>query len=158
MVSCERMRGVFMCVFVCACVPMVATLLHSLNLVVDRNVRANLAQLVAPSLMTSPQCGLTSSRYRCSEKGQAELICTKLREAFAAANRFDELRNGQPFMPMASLSSEIDSPLTAIEFDRGQIVPVRPIGAGLVGLVFLVEFTEVSGCGGAGVGVGWTRV
>eukprot|EP00035_Acanthoeca_spectabilis_P013862 m.260708 g.260708 ORF g.260708 m.260708 type:complete len:713 (+) comp15990_c0_seq17:83-2221(+) len=80
--------------------------------------------------------------YRCSEKGQADLVCSKIRDAFAAANRADELRNGQPFMPMALLSTEIDSPLVAIEFDRGQITPIRPIGAGLVGLVFLVDYRE----------------
>lgn len=70
-------------------------------------------------------------------------MCSKIRDAFAAANRADELRNGQPFMPMALLSTEIDSPLVAIEFDRGQITPIRPIGAGLVGLVFLVDYREV---------------
>eukprot|EP00041_Stephanoeca_diplocostata_P030750 m.938559 g.938559 ORF g.938559 m.938559 type:complete len:249 (+) comp23820_c0_seq1:300-1046(+) len=48
---------------------------------------------------------------------------------------------GRPFMPVASLSTEIVTPLSALEFDREQITPVQPIGAGQFGLVFLCKFS-----------------
>eukprot|EP00041_Stephanoeca_diplocostata_P030751 m.938596 g.938596 ORF g.938596 m.938596 type:complete len:694 (+) comp23820_c0_seq3:212-2293(+) len=79
--------------------------------------------------------------YRCNSLGQAEEICQQIRDAFKSANRQDQLRNGRPFMPVASLSTEIVTPLSALEFDREQITPVQPIGAGQFGLVFLCKFS-----------------
>eukprot|EP00040_Diaphanoeca_grandis_P023333 m.126858 g.126858 ORF g.126858 m.126858 type:complete len:737 (-) comp29223_c0_seq5:133-2343(-) len=77
--------------------------------------------------------------YRCAKKGQAEEICEVIRDAFKAANRADELRNGRPFMPIASLSTEVQTPLSHLENDRSQISPIHPIGAGQFGLVFLAN-------------------
>lgn len=89
--------------------------------------------------------------YRCDGKGSALSICDTIQQAFKAANRADELRNGRPFMPIASMTTEIATPLSVLEFDRSLVNPIRPIGAGQFGLVFAVQFFREDPTGGDAV-------
>lgn len=75
--------------------------------------------------------------YRSREKGRADAACEAIRAAFKAADRADELRHGQPFLPTASLTLSIDNALMKLEVDRHTMTPVRPVGAGQFGLVFM---------------------
>jgi hypothetical protein len=75
------------------------------------------------------------------------MIAEKIRAAFAASDRAQELRNGQPFMPLANLVSDVDmsTPLMSMEVPRETVVPVKTVGAGQFGLVFLVHVTDAAG-------------
>jgi hypothetical protein len=82
--------------------------------------------------------------YRCGEKKQGIDICETVRKAFTASNRAKELRNGQPFMPLANLASDLDldTPLLRMEVAREDVVPIRTVGSGQFGLVFAVNVRD----------------
>ncbi|EGD76610.1 TK/HMTK protein kinase [Salpingoeca rosetta] len=92
----------------------------------------------------------TCQLFQCLDD-EAQQICNTVKEAFKVAKEDVKAREGNPFMPMSSLTEPVKGALAECQVPRRSLNAIRPLGAGQFGEVFLALEATDGGDGQEGV-------